>query len=283
MPTAQFSSSSSINCPKCGHSTEESVHEATFSVRRCTHCSGVWFERGQLATLVGTAHDVPQFGVQLIGAKPTEMNCPSCRSAALLAMPYATGESLLVNWCRACGGAWLDGTDFTNFETLASDLKALAEGRPCPSKQLTQEARLKSHPKGYDNLWSNLVTLPVAFFLGILLLELTDSLPVGSFIDNIFQKLATHFSALATFENGTPAILLKTVTGVVMIMAFYFKVPPVFLWSKLRFASVAIGSLVIAHAVQQEMRFPAFGMGFIVMVYFVFLAKSFVARRRSIQ
>lgn len=261
MSTASPASAHEMSCPKCGHATADITWHAVVAPRACSNCKGIWFERGQLAQLAGSNHDIPQFGAKLIGSKPTSITCPACRRAELMEMPYASGESLLVDWCRACGGVWLDGEELPAIDKLADDLKALAEGRPRPSKGGAPGVKKKRATRiPYDNVWINLLAFPAGLAWGWAALHHAAT-------KDRWNQLAELFRVPG--QDWGEAFL-----GCFLVLGFYCELPRRSQWDVLRFFSLAVGCVLLLHVLQDDFFLGRVGLVMMGLVYLAFLTKS---------
>ena len=109
-----------MRCPKCaseapGFHTHEGV-----VVNFCRGCSGLWFDHGELSLYGETERDVPNLEALLPHAQVTAYVCPHCPHRRLVELPYLAGEEVLIDWCPACHGAWLDAREIVKVEHLAT-------------------------------------------------------------------------------------------------------------------------------------------------------------------
>lgn len=90
-------------CPRCAGNPAlgEFLDKSGVEYDACLECKGVWFDKGELARVLGAAPDTP-----LLDPKPSKAPCPRCKT------PMQTGgcvsPMLRVDACPACGGTWLD-------------------------------------------------------------------------------------------------------------------------------------------------------------------------------
>lgn len=168
MKSASALSAYLLMCPKCGATTEDFPVSKGLGPKFCAGCKGMWFERGQLAQLVGTVHDVPDFKVLLIEANLTAMSCPSCKKSPLLEMPYAKGAKTMLLWCNSCGGMWLDIDERKTLQAIAEYLRILHTNSPARKllpetanpQAMSMAAPDVSGPLGYSDFMINLLAIP---------------------------------------------------------------------------------------------------------------------------
>jgi Zn-finger nucleic acid-binding protein len=109
-----------MQCPKCQSDAPNFDTAEGVQVNFCNGCKGLWFDQGELALYCETEQDVPDLDNLLSQAKSTSYACPRCQDATLMELPYFAGEAVLIDWCPACHGAWLDPHELGKIETLAT-------------------------------------------------------------------------------------------------------------------------------------------------------------------
>lgn len=109
-----------MQCPKCQSDAPDFNTAEGVLLNFCNGCSGLWFDRGELALYCETEHDVPDLVNLLPHANATPYSCPRCQDKPLMELPYFAGENVLIDWCPACHGAWLDQQELGKIEILAS-------------------------------------------------------------------------------------------------------------------------------------------------------------------
>lgn len=108
-----------IRCPRDGAELELHYKAAgKLEVDACTQCAGVWLDSAELAELCPTVSHLPErrdevaFTPEVLGAEP--FPCPRCPplegGARVLAKPIRVA-GLLIDFCLACGGVWLDASE----------------------------------------------------------------------------------------------------------------------------------------------------------------------------
>lgn len=109
-----------MQCPKCQSPAVDFNTSEGVTVNFCSTCKGLWFDAGELALYCETESDVPQLTTRIASARPTAFLCPRCPQTSLAELPYMEGEEVLIDWCPACRGAWLDVGELRNVERLAA-------------------------------------------------------------------------------------------------------------------------------------------------------------------
>jgi Zn-finger nucleic acid-binding protein len=109
-----------MQCPKCQGDASDFNTAEGIVVNFCSGCKGLWFDQGELALYNETESDIPDLITQLPQAHQTHYNCPRCQNEQLTELPYMAGEEVLIDWCPACHGAWLDQQELGKIEALAT-------------------------------------------------------------------------------------------------------------------------------------------------------------------
>jgi Zn-finger nucleic acid-binding protein len=109
-----------MQCPKCQSSAVDFNTSEGVLVNFCEGCKGLWFDAGELALYCETERDVPHIAALLGKARATAFACPRCLHTRLVELPYMGGEAVLIDWCPACRGAWLDAGELKKVEHLAT-------------------------------------------------------------------------------------------------------------------------------------------------------------------
>lgn len=109
-----------MQCPKCQDDASDFNTAEGVIVNFCRGCKGLWFDQGELALYCETEGDVPDLNALLPQAHQTAYRCPRCHDRQLMELPYMAGEAVLIDWCPACHGAWLDQGEISKVEDLAS-------------------------------------------------------------------------------------------------------------------------------------------------------------------
>lgn len=115
-----------MRCPVCNQDMIV-VEFRQIEIDYCMKCSGIWFDRGELELLLGTA-DLGNTGLPTLDGSAREKRshgnrtCPICRQKMQEA---PLGEPVIhVDVCRKGDGIWFDGGE------LQQLLKQVAAGSP---------------------------------------------------------------------------------------------------------------------------------------------------------
>lgn len=112
-----------LECPLCKMNTLKTVKVLGIELDTCDFCSGFWFDKGELATMLGMKIDVPNLEKGLPTAKKSDKMCPRC-SVNMFELPYKDGSSLLIDYCKECGGVWLDPMEIGTVKGIAKSEKS---------------------------------------------------------------------------------------------------------------------------------------------------------------
>ncbi|SVB42330.1 uncharacterized protein METZ01_LOCUS195184, partial [marine metagenome] len=86
-----------MHCAKCKAYTE-TTDLLGVEVDVCPECQGIWFDRNELSTIIGTKQDLK---VDPGRMKRTDYACPRC-AQPLMETPYTWDKTLLVDICAGC-------------------------------------------------------------------------------------------------------------------------------------------------------------------------------------
>ena len=106
-----------MQCPKCNSDMEDiEVHHET--VKRCTLCKGLWFDRTKHEFLKGEKGSASiDTGDKNIGKafdKIDDIYCPDC-SAPMIKMVVAEQPHIHYESCSKCFSAFFDAGEFKDF------------------------------------------------------------------------------------------------------------------------------------------------------------------------
>lgn len=98
-------------CPKCNSAPLRSGKAKTTQLilDQCSKCKGMWFDKGELSTLLGTRAK-EHFVIPKFAATMPDAECPRC-NVSLYKFCYP-GTLILVDGCRQCEGVWLDNNEW---------------------------------------------------------------------------------------------------------------------------------------------------------------------------
>lgn len=108
-------------CPRCAVAFEPFSLDGATTLDLCPRCNGAWFDRGELAQLLGTHRDFADVDDELLPAAPDAPLCPRCPGVCLVARPFtraATAPTLL--HCPYCEGNFAKLPDLAAMRTLAA-------------------------------------------------------------------------------------------------------------------------------------------------------------------
>lgn len=80
-------------------------------VDQCNACSGIWFDAGELAKILGE-RDVEVLRTNARADKREDAkraSCPRCKGGGKLVQVASLDADLHIDTCAVCGGEWLDG------------------------------------------------------------------------------------------------------------------------------------------------------------------------------
>lgn len=112
--------SGAMRCPKCRADMEQIVFSGT-EVDRCTICSGLWFDAGEIEAMkdrqAAAALDVGDAGVGRQSNAIDEYQCPRCGgSMRRTSDPRQT--HIRYETCTSCGGSYLDAGELRDLSAI---------------------------------------------------------------------------------------------------------------------------------------------------------------------
>ena len=90
-------------CPRCGQSLFL-VERGGERLDICRECGGIWFDRDELASLLGEESSVELLIGISMDLKGESLPCPDGRESMTTKEVYG----VFVDICRGCGGIWMD-------------------------------------------------------------------------------------------------------------------------------------------------------------------------------
>jgi len=118
-----------MNCPACHYPLAETT-EYSVRIDTCTHCGGVWLDRGELPTLIRARAPNPDkvFSEALFATFSVlpQGNCPRCDAMSLFKGIYL-GVSYLK--CSSCKGLFFASNEMKNAADTLSSWKVNPEWR----------------------------------------------------------------------------------------------------------------------------------------------------------
>ena len=105
-----------MKCPKCRTETLRALVVDDTEVDRCRTCDGIWFDPGELGSLL----DSNEERLSPLLAQPAAEGahdqragcCPRHPSATMLQIKSMRNREVAVETCPLCRGIWLDGGEF---------------------------------------------------------------------------------------------------------------------------------------------------------------------------
>ncbi len=112
--------SGAMRCPKCRADMEQVVYDGT-EVDRCTICSGIWFDAGELEIMKGQAAAVAiDVGDAKLGKQRNASDryqCPRC-GGAMMRVSDARQSHIWYETCGSCSGSYLDAGELRDLSTV---------------------------------------------------------------------------------------------------------------------------------------------------------------------
>ena len=112
--------SGAMRCPKCRADMEQVVYDGT-EVDRCTICSGIWFDAGELEIMKGQAAAVAiDVGDAELGKQRNASDryqCPRC-GGAMMRVTDARQSHICYETCGSCSGSYLDAGELRDLSTV---------------------------------------------------------------------------------------------------------------------------------------------------------------------
>jgi Zn-finger nucleic acid-binding protein len=113
-----------MRCPKCpGGADLAALVIDELEVDRCSLCGGVWFDKAELAPLLG--RDTGRVSAIVGGAGGTDERTGTCPRDArrLYRVKSARNASVTIETCPICQGIWLDGGEFESIKRAKPGLR----------------------------------------------------------------------------------------------------------------------------------------------------------------
>ncbi|GLQ31825.1 rhomboid family intramembrane serine protease [Litoribrevibacter albus] len=106
-------------CPHCRQEQLDATHYHEEELDICRSCGGIWFERGELNSLISkvdNGEDASDYA-SLLGASngPSKLKCPDC-SSTLHKYQLLKDYDVEVDICRSCNGVWVDREELEKVE-----------------------------------------------------------------------------------------------------------------------------------------------------------------------
>jgi Zn-finger nucleic acid-binding protein len=122
--------SGAMRCPKCRADMEQIDYEGT-EIDRCTICSGIWFDAGEIDVLkdkkAATAIDTGDAKTGKRSNTTNSYQCPRC-SGAMVRVVDSKQTHIWYETCGSCNGSYLDAGELRDLSamTISDFFKGLA-------------------------------------------------------------------------------------------------------------------------------------------------------------
>ncbi len=126
-------------CPKCREKTLSYFNTSEgVVVDFCEECSGIWFDKDELASYIELSMDIPEIAAMKKAGRKTGLLCPKC-STFLDELPFSSKTGLLVDRCEKCGGIFFDAGELKEAESAAAGLEKTEDRLKFVVKRFTDE------------------------------------------------------------------------------------------------------------------------------------------------
>ena len=104
-----------MDCPRCGKATE--IREVRGAeVDLCGTCGGIFLDRGELNKVAAATSGDLEFSTihEESFRHPDRFAvaaCPRCADPAMKKVEFIVHTGIILDYCEACGGFWLDGEE----------------------------------------------------------------------------------------------------------------------------------------------------------------------------
>ncbi|MHC4400084.1 MAG: M48 family metalloprotease [Planctomycetota bacterium] len=204
-----------MHCPVCRENTlEEIITRRSVLIDRCTRCSGVWLDRGEIfllsrdpARLERRLAEVPA------GRRPSDRSCPRC-SVGMEARDFLVPD-LEVDECAECEGIWFDAGELERALELdrrlvdlgADPMRARSLEDPAARAEAADTRRDERARKRLRDVAAGRLPLPNMFLRSMSVFVL------------LYALLGAVLVALA--EGGVLTPMAALLTGVIVVGLHY--------------------------------------------------------------
>lgn len=115
-----------MKCPKCRTASLRSLVVDDTEVDRCSTCDGIWFDPGELGSLLDSNEERLSPLLQQsadAGHDQRSGSCPRHPTATLLQVKSMRNREVAVETCPLCRGIWLDGGEFARIREKMPHLR----------------------------------------------------------------------------------------------------------------------------------------------------------------
>ena len=128
-----------LMCPKCKKKTLSYFNTSEgVVVDFCEKCSGIWFDKNELAHYIELSMDIPEITRMKKSARKTDLLCPRCEGT-LEELPFSTKTNILVDRCEKCGGIFFDSGELKHAERASAEIETLESRLKTVIKRFTDE------------------------------------------------------------------------------------------------------------------------------------------------
>ncbi len=128
-----------LMCPKCKEKTLSYFNTSEgVVVDFCEKCSGIWFDKNELARYIELSLDIPEITRMKKSARKTGLLCPRCEGT-LEELPFSTKTDILVDRCEKCGGIFFDSGELKHAERASAEIETLESRLKTVTKRFTDE------------------------------------------------------------------------------------------------------------------------------------------------
>jgi uncharacterized protein len=126
-------------CPKCKKKTLSYFNTSEGVVLDfCEECSGIWFDKDELASYIELSADIPEIKEMKKAARKTDLKCPKCEGI-LEELPFSSKTEFLVDRCGSCGGIFFDAGELMQAERASAVIEKLEDRLKGVVKRFTDE------------------------------------------------------------------------------------------------------------------------------------------------
>ena len=119
-----------LKCPVCVDSVLTKHNENGTDVDYCEKCGGIWLDKGELNKITHPTDGDIEFCSHETTQKNfiTEHLCPLCTNGTKLVETYFIEYSdIRIEYCKCCGGIWLENGELDVINREIDALKAVPE------------------------------------------------------------------------------------------------------------------------------------------------------------
>jgi uncharacterized protein len=103
-----------MDCVKCEGKMRQIELDGVV-VDQCDACSGIWFDSGELARVLGmkSTEGLRHLSSTNEADDEKRARCPRCRGEGMLVQVADLTSDIHIDTCSVCGGQWLDGGELS--------------------------------------------------------------------------------------------------------------------------------------------------------------------------